>query len=72
MEFMNNGDLSGFIKAHEKFNKAVGEGEVWNILLQSMTALEYIHSQNVIHRDIKPANLFMTNEKTIILFRIIN
>ena len=65
MEFMDNGDLSGFIKAHEKFNKAVREEEVWNILLQSMKALEYIHSQKVIHRDIKPANLFMTNEKTI-------
>ena len=65
MEFMNNGDLSGFIKAHEKFNKAVGEGEVWNILLQSMNALEYIHSKDIIHRDIKPANLFMTNDKTI-------
>ena len=65
MEFMDNGDLSGFIKAHEKFNKPVREEEVWNILLQSMKALEYIHSQNVIHRDIKPANLFMTNNKTI-------
>ena len=65
MEFMNNGDVQGFIKAHEKFNKPVREEEVWNILLQSMNALKYIHSQNVIHRDIKPANLFMTNEKTI-------
>ena len=65
MEFMNNGDLSGFIKAHEKFNKPVREEEVWNILLQSMNALEYIHSKNIIHRDIKPANLFMTNDKMI-------
>ena len=65
MEFMNNGDLSGFIKAHEKFNKPVREEEVWNILLQSMTALEYIHSKGIVHRDIKPANLFMTNDKTI-------
>ena len=64
-EFMNNGDLAGFIKAHEKFNKPVREEEVWNILLQSMNALEYIHSKDVIHRDIKPANLFMTNDKTI-------
>ena len=62
---MNNGDLAGFIKAHEKFNKPVREEEVWNILLQSMNALEYIHSKDVIHRDIKPANLFMTNDKTI-------
>ena len=62
---MDNGDLNGFIKAHEKFNKPVREVEVWNILLQSMNALEYIHSNNIIHRDIKPANLFMTNDKTI-------
>ena len=65
MEFMDNGDLSGFINAHKKFQKPVREEEVWNILLQSMNALSYIHSKNIIHRDIKPANLFMTNEKTI-------
>ena len=65
MEFMDNGDLGGFIKAHKQFKKPVKEEEVWNILLQSMNALSYIHSKKVIHRDIKPENLFMTNEKTI-------
>ena len=34
MEFMNNGDVQGFIKAHEKFNKPVREEEVWNIFIQ--------------------------------------
>ena len=65
MEFMNNGDISGFINAHKKFKKPVKEEEVWNILLQSMNALAYIHQKNIIHRDIKPANLFMTNDKII-------
>jgi NIMA (never in mitosis gene a)-related kinase len=65
MEFMNNGDLKGFIEAHKKFNKPVREEEVWNILLQSMNGLKYIHERDIIHRDIKPANLFMTNDKTI-------
>ena len=65
MEFMDNGDISGFINAHKKFKKPVREEEVWNILLQCMNALKYIHSKKVIHRDIKPANLFMTNDKTI-------
>ena len=65
MEFMNNGDLKGFIEAHKKFNKPVREEEVWNILLQSMNGLQYIHERDIIHRDIKPANLFMTNDKTI-------
>ena len=65
MEFMDNGDISGFINAHKKFKKPVREEEVWNILLQSMNALSYIHQKKIIHRDIKPANLFMTNNKTI-------
>jgi len=65
MEFMNNGDLKGFIEAHKKFKKPVREEEVWNILLQSMNGLQYIHERDIIHRDIKPANLFMTNDKTI-------
>ncbi len=65
MEFMDNGDISGFINAHKKFQKPVKEEEVWNILLQSMNALEYLHKKKVIHRDIKPANLFMTNDKII-------
>ena len=65
MEFMDNGDISGFINAHKKFKKPVREEEVWNILLQSMNALSYIHKKKIIHRDIKPANLFMTNDKII-------
>ena len=65
MEFMDNGDISGFISAHKKFQKPVREEEVWNILLQCMNALSYIHKKKIIHRDIKPANLFMTNDKTI-------
>ena len=45
MEFMNNADISSFINAHKKFKKPVKEEEVWNILLQSMNALAYIHQK---------------------------
>ena len=65
MEFMDNGDISGFINAHKKFQKPVKEEEVWNIILQCMNALDYLHKKKIIHRDIKPANLFMTNDKII-------
>ena len=65
MYFMDNGDISGFINAHNKFKIPVREEEVWNILLQCLNALSYIHKRGVIHRDIKPANLYMTNDKTI-------
>lgn len=65
MEFMDNGDLDGFINAHKVLNKPIEEEELWNIFYQSMSGLIFIHSKGIIHRDIKPANLFMSNEKKI-------
>ena len=65
IEFAPNGDIEGFIEAHKRFNKHIPEEEVWNILLQCMGALEYVHSTGVIHRDIKPANLLMDNNMIV-------
>ena len=38
MEYMNNGDIHGFIKAHQVLNKYIKEEEIWNILLQCTSA----------------------------------
>ena len=65
MEFMDNGDLKGYIDVHFSMKKPIPEEELWNIFDQSLSALTYIHKNNLIHRDIKPANLFMTTDKTI-------
>ena len=65
MEFMDNGDLNGLIKAHKILNKPIEEEKLWNIFIQAMTSLAYIHSKNLIHRDIKPENLFISNDGTI-------
>ena len=64
-EYVPNGDLSDFIKAHKRFNRHIPEDEIWAIFLQCMEALVYVHSQDVIHRDIKPSNLFLGNNFTI-------
>ena len=65
MEYMDNWDLKGYLKAHKTMNKPIPEKEIWEIFYQCAVALNYIHRNKLIHRDIKLANLFMTNEKTI-------
>ena len=65
IEFAANGDIEGFIEAHKKFNKHISEEVLWNIFLQCMGALAYVHKKGVIHRDIKPANLLMDNNMVV-------
>ena len=64
-EFIPNGDLGGFYKSHKIWKKQIPEEEIWNLLLQSMEALCYIHSKKLIHRDIKPENLFIDNNMSV-------
>ena len=65
MEFMDNGDLGELIKGHKTLNKPIDEERLWNIFIQALTSLEFVHSKGIIHRDIKPANLFVSNDGTI-------
>ena len=65
MEYIDNGDIKGYISAHQNMNKAIPEEELWELFYQSMAGLCCIHKNNLIHRDIKPANLFLTNDKKI-------
>ena len=65
MEYINNGDIKGYIAAYQNMKKQIPEEELWELIFQCMQGLVYIHNQNIIHRDIKPANLFMTDNKTI-------
>ena len=65
IEFARNGDLQRIINANKVLNKYLKEEELWNIFLQCMDALSYIHSMGVIHRDIKPENLFIDSNMSI-------
>ena len=63
MEFMNNADINGYIKAHQILNESIKEEEIWNILLQCLSALDYLHSRNLSSIGIRFNNIFMNNEQ---------
>ena len=65
MEYMNNGDLGKLIKSHMIINTPIEENKLWNIFIQALKSLEFIHSKQIIHRDIKPENLFINNNGVI-------
>ena len=65
MEFMNNGDLGGLLKAHKTLEKPIPEEKIYDIFIQSMKSLAFIHSKKLIHRDIKPENLFISVDGTV-------
>ena len=62
-EFMNNSDLNSLIKAHSVLDKPIKEETIWNILLQCLSGLSYLHEQNLTSLAIKPTNIYLNNEQ---------
>ena len=62
-EYMDNSDLNSLIKANCILNKAVKEETVWNILLQTLSGLSYLHKENLAFLAIRPTNIFLNNEQ---------
>ena len=63
MEYMNNSDIIGFIQAHKILNENISEEVIWNILLQCLSALDYLHKQNLENIGLKLTHIFMNNEQ---------
>ena len=60
MEFCNKGDVQTLLKkAKSKGLDSLREALIWNINLQIMLGLYYIHKKKILHRDLKTANVFL-------------
>ena len=64
-EFVNNSDLGGLLDAYISLEKPIEVNTLWNIFMQSISALNYIHSNNIIHKNISLSNIFMTESKIV-------
>lgn len=63
MEYCNRGDLQVLIKkAKEKNVTCLKEDVIWNIALQVILGLHYLHKRHILHRDLKAANVFLMKD----------
>jgi NIMA (never in mitosis gene a)-related kinase len=65
MEYCNKGDLQNLLKkAKEKDMTCLKEHVTWNISLQIILGLYYLHKKKILHRDLKTANVFLMKDST--------
>ena len=63
MEFCNRGDLQKLHRsAREKGAPGLTEWMTWDIGLQVVLGLNYLHNEKVLHRDLKAANVFLQKQ----------
>ena len=60
-----NGDLTNLLKKHKESGKFIKERKLWDIFLQCIEGIAYIHKVGAIHRDIKSKNIFFDKNMNI-------
>jgi len=63
MEFMGGGSLTDILELHKHLD--IKEEYIARVMLESLKALEYIHSLHRIHRDIKSDNILLDTNGSI-------
>ena len=65
MEYADDGDLRSKISKISQEHLSFEETTIWNVLIQTLEGLKYLHKNNIIHRDLKSANIFLTKSGLI-------
>jgi len=63
IEYINGGSLEDLLIENIKAKRAISERSVWDLLVQCLSGLSYLHNtRKIIHRDIKPDNILLDSE----------
>ena len=62
-QYIDNGGLDNLVVAYESLNKQIETKLLWNIFMQCISGLKYLHDKNIIHKNICIENILM-NENT--------
>ena len=68
MEYLKYGTLSQWMKKHKK----ITEEEASIIIKNVLSAIDYLHSNQICHRDIKPENIMLSKENDLNGIKIID
>ena len=62
-EYLSNGSLESLLKKNRQDGKSIEEMKIWNLLIQTLNGLLYLHeTKKIIHRNIKPDHLLLDSK----------
>ena len=64
-EYVDNGSLKNIKEAYNSINKPIEVNTLWNIFMQCLAGLDYLHNNNIIHKNISLNNILMNENKVI-------
>ena len=64
-EYVDNGGLNNLEEAYTSIDKPIETNTLWNIFMQCMAGLEYLHNNNIVHKNLNIRNVLMNENKVI-------